>query len=361
MVEVCRRKKPEIWMGDPRVLTIKGSRKSVLFLFLILAVNLVLPASHALADKPVLIDSPGIWTLERLGYSDIVFPCKENWEEFSVHYLLPEGASQGTDGWYIVHLNFQIEFSEDSECGVCYVQASCNDSAGMMVELVTRRTVYGSLIVSWSTLDLINGYMSYSTSSLLVEITSSNYITYDGVKPGLNTLTFSLQVLEGSRTRVKSLRILSTSGIEYTRTSPPKLSLKVDLPKHRIAVGDVFTIPFELTNVGYLPAADVELKVIYPDDMLMLRGDKSYSVALLDSEQSVKGLFEFKAMKAGSAEVVVAVTRVRGGSNRPWSRINIPIQAKMFSARTLAIVICAGLLISLVLVQLVRSHKKASG
>jgi hypothetical protein len=60
---------------------------------------------------------------------------------------------------------------------------------GAMVEFKTKR-VNDSLVIDWNTVDLINGYIAYSTSSLGIDVSFSNYLPYTGVKPGLNTLAF---------------------------------------------------------------------------------------------------------------------------------------------------------------------------
>ena len=62
-----------------------------------------------------VIDLPCTWSLESLGYSDLVFSCENPHEAKSVKFTLTEDAAQGPENWYIVHLHFSIKFSEESE------------------------------------------------------------------------------------------------------------------------------------------------------------------------------------------------------------------------------------------------------
>jgi hypothetical protein len=99
-------------------------RSVVLSLIFIVTFCIQSNQQECFASEPVLIDSFGIWTLEDLGYSDLIFPCEEDIESISVEYRLPQNASQGPSTWYIIHLDFGIEFSGLSEDGFCDVSAS---------------------------------------------------------------------------------------------------------------------------------------------------------------------------------------------------------------------------------------------
>lgn len=67
--------------------------------------------------QPREIDKSGAWSLTRLGYSDLVFPCTERFEAIQMEYTLPEDAAQGPDKLYAMALIFHIKFSANSENG----------------------------------------------------------------------------------------------------------------------------------------------------------------------------------------------------------------------------------------------------
>jgi hypothetical protein len=193
--------------------------KKLIVPFTIMTVLLTLVSCAA---GPRTIDSPGLWSLEKLGYSDLVFPDKKPLEETAIKYILPESAAQGPENWYALYLHFSIEFSGNSDNGTAYVSASTNGRAAAQVKFVTEKQPDGSLTVDWITgsENLIKGDVKHSTSSLRIEdIHFANYLQTSGVKPGLNVLTFKLEQYDGAK--VKSLQIFSDSGIALTLQPPP--------------------------------------------------------------------------------------------------------------------------------------------
>ncbi len=73
-------------------------------------------SSRAGTPTPVLADSVGRWTLDRLGNGDAVFrsagPSTQH-----VYFRLPRGARQGGKTWYLIHLHFRVQFSNWSKPG----------------------------------------------------------------------------------------------------------------------------------------------------------------------------------------------------------------------------------------------------
>jgi hypothetical protein len=291
-------------------------------LVVLLTLTFLLNAPRTLATDNRLIDSFGIWTLEKLGYSDLIFPCQQDTETISVEYSLPQHAAQGPRNWYLIHLNFRIEFSEQSQDGLCYVSAFTNKKSCAEIEFIPKRED-GSLIIDWNTVDLINGPINYSSSSSTIDVSFTNYLQTSGVNPGLNVLTFALEKYGGAQ--VKSLKILQSSAIEYTAVSPPQLVMDVKPPKASVEVGDTFTIRFEVKNVGSLAAKDVAIQPLYPEQALQLIGESSYSVASLGT--SIKGSFTFKALIEGQHEVTIDVT-TKSGIRRPSASIEVPVGIK---------------------------------
>lgn len=319
-------------------------------LALLLALALSLTPLHVLETEPIVIDSFGVWTLEELGYSDLIFPCEEDIETISIDYILPENATQGPENWYVIHLNFLIEFNEQSEDGRCYVSALTNDYSCAQIEFETKR-VDNSLIIDWNTVDVLNGDIAYSTSSLSMNVSFSNYLQISGVKPGLNILTFKLEQYEG--VEVGNLRVFDDSGIEYTPLSLPNLVMDVDLPESSVEVGDTFTIRFVVQNTGDLPAKEVVVRVLYPEQTLELIGEASYSVQSLGT--SIEGCFEFRALTEGQHEVIIDV-QTKSGIRRPSAHIEVPVGPAGSPSFTIPIIasIILGLLAGYLLIKRLR-------
>ena len=322
---------------------------------LLLALALSPTPLHVLAAEPVVIASFGLWTLEELGYSDLVFPCQEDVETISIEYILPENAAQGPENWYVIHLNFLIKFSDQSEEGRCYVSALTNDYSCAQIKFETKM-VDNSLIIDWSTVDLINGGIEYSTSSLSIDVSDvsfSNYLQISGVKPGLNVLTFKLEQYEGIK--VTNLRVFDSSGIEYTHLSLPNLVMDIELPESSVKVGETFTIGFVVQNTGDLPAKNAVVRALYPQQALELIGEPSYSIPALDTLIEIEGGFEFRALTEGQHNVIIDV-QTTSGIRRPSATIRVPVGHTSSPSFTIPIVasIILGLLVGYLLIKRLR-------
>jgi len=173
-----------------------------------------------------LIDSDGFWTLERLGYSEIVFPCQDRVEAFAIQYLLPDDVAQGPDHWYYLHLNMQIEFSEQSGEGSCEVIADAN-------QRTANSLTFNSVTQDGAT--LISLGSNEFSSTLIRDVELSQYmpgynLETNGLQPGLNTMTFLL--VQRGDTKVQSLHILGNTSIERTSAIPEDLKQGTDMRRY---------------------------------------------------------------------------------------------------------------------------------
>ncbi len=289
------------------------------FFILFMGFNIALALPPAFAMELKIIDSYGNWTLDKLGYSHVVFTGKNYTESYTVKYVLPQNASQGTENWYLIKLNFIIEFSGNSTDGYAYVSASTNNWSSALIKFEVKRNHNNSLLINWSEIDLL-GVSKYSSSSPKINISFANYIPYKGISPGINTLTFKL---EQQGAKIKKLEILPTSGIEFTSRSPPNLTLNVKIPEDSIREGDSFIINFTLKNVGNYEAKKVKVHPIYPAGAFELVGEKLYYAPFL--RDKLEGDFEFKAVKKGEYEIRI-ITETESGIHRPSVRIFVPVK-----------------------------------
>ncbi len=278
------------------------------------------PSVFAIEQLEV-IDSYGNWTLNRLGYLPILFTGQNDTESYTVRYILPPNASQGPGDWYLVNLNFLIEFSKNSTNGYAYVSALTNNRSSALIKFTVKKN-NDSLLINWSERNLL-GVSRYSTTSSVINVSFTNYLQYQGVIPGVNTLTFKLE--QHGDIKVKRLEISPTTGIELTPLSPPELKLDVKLPRDSISNGDSFIINFTLKNFGDQPPEDVLVRAVYPKEALELVGDASYYAPHL--ENKLEGQFEFKALKKGDHQIVI-MTETISGIKRPSARILVPVGDK---------------------------------
>ena len=237
---------------------------------------------------PRLIDSFGTWTLKDMGYSDLALPCTDRFEAISVEYLLPEDADRGEEKWYVLHLNLQIEFSEESkDGGECEIRAYAND-AGCATLVFYSRTSNGALSIY---------HCSYPMSSLVVDVSRSEYLPaygafFNAVRPGKNVLTILLAPYRGIK--VNRLRVLDSSGIECTSTSLPgadrqaalvqylpKLSADDEARARDIVLGDPMVQEL-LAGKGF------EIDFAYSRDIPQAPGNEAWVDVCLDKTYQIE-------------------------------------------------------------------------
>jgi hypothetical protein len=143
-------------------------------------------------------------TLEQLGYSDLELAGEEEVKSLPIEYTLPDDATQGPDKWYISNFHFLIEFEGDTGGGFCNIGASPLGS----VQLETQK-------VNDTPFIRVGGQ---SVTSTRVEVHYYNYMTLNGVKPGINEMTFKYKEYQG--TKIKSVTIYKDTGISVTATAP---------------------------------------------------------------------------------------------------------------------------------------------
>jgi len=297
-----------------------------LLLGLVLACMLLALAivqAPAAAGQPVLLDSFGTWTLRDLGYSDIFMPAGGGTVVYPAAYLpprrytdpvkyaLPDGAAQEPATWYVIHFHFEIELQEDSGEGGVNVFAESNSYMAGRIEFnVARRD--GALTVDWNSLGGTEGWQLGTSESRRVEIRFSNYFQSHGVVPGENSLLFAVE--EPDEARFAMLHVFDDTSVQVTPLSPPELRIDAGTVwRPPASPGDIFEVPYTVSNLGGWPAKDVVVGVSYPEDALRLLGEKSVTTPLIDGWTEVPSSFKFQALSPGAYDITLNVHGGTGG------------------------------------------------
>jgi hypothetical protein len=315
-------------------------KKVLLILFTILLIIVFVPlvwVEHTQAES-LIIDSTRIYSFEELGYPEIQF-VQNDLEKQTYKFFLPSEASQGPEKWYLVHLNFKIEFSQDCGEGYFYLYVDTNDYCCALFEFKTEK-VNNILRIEWSTADLINGYYQDSLSSLSKEITFSNYLISKGVRGGGNDLIFRAETI--GDTRINKVHYLGSSSLECTTIAPPKLKLDVLLPEENVVVGKEFKIQYALSNSGSLPAENVSLQIQYPEQALDIKTGKS--VFFPKIEGKLTGEFTLTPLEPGEYQIKIAVVGVKGGVNKPWVTYRLIGEYRNFPFAKIVLLVLLGCL-----------------
>jgi citrate lyase gamma subunit len=233
----------------------------------------------------------------------------------SFQFRLPDGAIQGPEEWYTVHHNYILVLARDSGPGVVWVTASTNERTAAQIEYTVRRS-RETLLVRESRVDLVNGAVTRVLRSRLSAVHFRNYLQYEGVRGGTNTIRFAVEA--SGRARVERLEVQPTSGVFRTSRSPYPLKIHPSMAKRPIQVGDTFAIELTLSRRTSERIADVKVRPVYDRGTFTLHGRPIRYRAQLDRPHQM--LFEFKAREAGTHDLRFLVDSNR---NRPSAVIRL--------------------------------------
>lgn len=305
------------------------------------------------STSPTTLSSRGFWTWRELGIAQTVFEPRRFPASWTFRYRLPPGVRQGPARWYVMRLHLIISLARDPESGTAYVSGSTNGRAAIQIELTNR-----GRLVRWSTTDLVRGFRAGVVHARRLEITSSNYLQYRGVRGGWNTLALGVERLDGLR--IARVRVLPDSGIQVTTDSYPRLRLAVGASSGGIEVGDTIRLPIRLHNVGDLPARRVRLWADSQSGGLEFKR-AMHRLSLLHGGAQVEKTFEFVAALPGRHRV--SVDAAADNANRPGLLLEIGVKSAggtAFSARSLTGALGGAVLAIGGLALIVRARRKRS-
>ena len=284
---------------------------------------LVSGSPAAAASRVVTIDSPGVWTLKRLGYGEIVLRGDDRnaHDRASVVYRLPAGVAQGRGGWYLLRLHYVAQLARDPASGTFNVAAATNGrTSGSTIFTVGRKR--GRIVVRADDLGLVRGSEIRQSSSLRQEIFFENYLAIKGVRPGANTLTF--EVTSNSIPLVETVRILADTGIELSRLGPASIDLGVHVPDRDIRVGDEFRVEFQLRHERGRLVDDATFEVAYPPGAFEVVGGRRRTLRWM-SREPLRGSFELRPLRRGQLPLEV---RAEAAGGLPSARTAVHVRER---------------------------------
>jgi hypothetical protein len=280
----------------------------------IAAAGVLLPAAAFAAES-----AGPVWTLQALGRPALDLPVGQPVDEVTLPFDAPPGTRQGSGSWYVGRLDFELELDPASRGGLVYLSLSTNGRASVMVKVQTSRRAH-RLHVRWSTVDLFHGRREHVSHSARIAASASNFLQDRGIQGGQNTLGFRLERYGGAR--VRSARVRESSGVVVTPKGPARLRLEVPVRDRNLQVGDEFSVPYRVTNVGDRAPQSVRISAQFDADMLVPVGPVARR--LEPRAHLNEGRFRFRARRAGTTDVMVAV---RSTANRPGAQVSVRIDA----------------------------------
>ena len=279
----------------------------------IAAAGVLLPAAAFAAES-----AEPVWTLQALGRPALDLPVGQPVDEVTVPFDAPPGTRQASGSWYVGRLDIELELDPASRGGLVYLSLSTNGRAAVMVKVQTSRRAH-RLHVRWSTVDLFRAPRARQPfgSDRGLRIQLSPRPRHSGRPEHARIPPRAL------RRRAGPLRTgARVSGVVVTRKGPARLLLKVPVRDRDLQVGDEFSVPYRVTNVGDRPPESVRISAQFDADILAPVGPVARR---LDPRAHVnEGSFRFRARRAGTTDVMVAV---RSTANRPRAQVSVRIDA----------------------------------
>ena len=214
-------------------------------------------------------------------------------------YSLPEGARQGPDDWYTIHLHYRLRFARDSAPGHAWVMADTNRRTCAQVEYTLERTAQG-LRYRRTTVDLEHGQREKRSASPEDEVRFTNYLQEKGVRSGDNELALRLETTRG--VRVRRLVILVDTAVTRTAVTPYPLQLRPRLEED-VEAGERFRVVVELRNAGERPLHDVVVRVRHDPSRLERLSPQALRYTRLSA--STAAAFVFRARASGRQRIPV--------------------------------------------------------
>jgi hypothetical protein len=262
-------------------------------------------------NDPATIDSYGFWSLSRLGSDGIELEDVHEKAKTSIPYILePDRARQGPGNWYLIDLHAKVAFGAGT--GRAYLSASHNGYASALIEYEASTVGDGRRIVRKAS-SYIDGSSKGTLRSNDDELRFRNYLQYKAVQPGLNQLTFAVEV-HGSL-EVRKVEILPDSGIEYTRLGPARLTLALRLPREPLRKGRRAILTVDVRNAGDRKVSDVRVSLEYARDELRNTGPATKQLG--DLVAKARHRTSFQVIPRHRGRILIGIQVGGHGGNSP--------------------------------------------
>jgi len=246
-------------------------------------------------------------------------------------FELPRRSAQGPVRWYAIRLRAVLGLARGA--GECILSAATDGATAAQIDIQTHPR---SAVVS--DLGWIQGRRRLLTRAAAVQIDFRNYLQVHGVRAGANPFTLTLDVLH--RPCLRSIRLLSGSGIATTAARPDELHFLVPTQVLTATKGHALTIPYELSRRGGWPDRGASVTLSVPDGW-RIDGPGSQRFRRLDTGR--RGSFQVTPSTTGTSFVGLRAMRLY---NEPNAMIQVKVEPpkSWLIARGLPLLLSAALI-----------------
>lgn len=215
--------------------------------------------------------------------------------------MLPKGARQGPERWYVIKLHFRIEM-DGAGPGPAYFSAATNGRTAVQLKL----TGDGKTNVDYAMVGLVDGRQRGELKGGEGELRLANYLQDQGVT-GDAPVEVSITMEPGPSLDIRSVTVFADSMIEETQYGPYPLSVRVPLEEVGvIRAGQTFSLPVEVAVTRPKTTAHSVEVAVTPEEALEVVGPRSVRIGDLSGERETA--FRMRAKRPGEYRVTVAAT-----------------------------------------------------
>lgn len=227
----------------------------------------------------------------------------------SIQFSLPQGITQGGNGWYVVDLALQVSFSSSAANAAPSEVAVLTDNHLAAAIDFFRDDSYRRSGVRWSTGELFTGPASGFMIATSATLHFRNFLQVLGVHGGKNTLR--LQLTQFGKGIVRTATLLPGSRIAYSPLGPPALRVSAATAASRVRAGTAISVHYHVTDLG-LPATEVGLVAGSSGPGAVVEGPPSRYLGgwLLDNQ----GVLRFQMLIPGRYQLTVGARGQTGGA-----------------------------------------------
>jgi hypothetical protein len=230
--------------------------------------------------------------------------------------------------------------------GSVFIDAETNGRTAASIEFEVDRRPGKAPVVVYRSLDLVHGGRRGVHRGLRVDTSMLNYLQNRGVRPGPNTLRFTVE--RTGEVKLRAARVLPASGLSVSRLSPAHLDLDVRLPEETLRVGRTVGIGVTVSNAGERPARGVVVGAIPVGTRLAVRQPTRRRLGVLRGSR--RFTFFVKARTAGRSRLLVSAGSVNANNPETELAVTVPKRAggSQATVPTTSLVGSAAVLVALV-------------
>jgi len=219
------------------------------------------------------------------------------------------GGEQPPAAEYLLSLVVAARPVQSRSPGAATITAYVNDYPGASVQ-TTAESDGPRLRRGWNTIDLVDGTRFGPLPGGISRLSTTNYLPFNSVRPGLNRLWFGVDCYGGGAAR---FRVEASTRLWETALAPARLELSAATTRLAPEKDRASRVSFLLKNSGDRAAKDVEVRLEAVEGIVEIVGRRLFRFGSLTG--ATRGTFFVVPRRSGPMRL--SLTADSGNSNQP--------------------------------------------